>query len=279
VREISNINKSRVLNFIFRQLHQQYISVTYLAGVKIAFCNGYEESLRIIGLEELDGFLATLVVEAQRPAVERLLLRNYCNVQNYKDVSVSFLERWYLSRGGCLPAVNTSGTGGLIAKLGVPMPTTVTLEPADTVSYWRKKTSVQDSVLNTDSKYGFDIKVPGVILSIQESTLKTSSVLVESLLGQTDALDCFSMKIQDAEAQKGYQDLAEREQHLTQTVAKNMLDNEKQKADIEKQRADIELLRLQMEIIRKTPDAKTQADLYKRIFGTCCDTPQTIIQK
>lgn len=269
VREISNINKSRVLNFIFRQLHQQYISVTYLANLKIAFCNGYEESLRIVGLEELDGFLATLVVESQRPAVERLLLRNYCTVQNHKDIALPFLERYALLRGGCLPAVvNTSGVGGLLGKLGVPAP----LEPADTVSYWRKKPAVQDSVLNADSKYGFDIKVAGVILSVQENTLKTSSVLVESLLGQADALDCFSMKIQDAEAQKGYQDLAEREQHLAQTAAKNLLDNDKQKADTE-------LLRLQMEIIRKTPDPKVQADLYKRIFGTCCDTPQTVIQK
>jgi hypothetical protein len=258
-----------VLNFIFRQLHQQYISVTYLANVKVAFCNGYEESLRMIGLEELDGFLATYIVEGQRPAVERLLLRNYCTVQNYKDVAVPFLERYSLSRGGCLPTVvNTSGVGGLLGKLGVPAP----LEPADTVSYWRKKPTVQDSILTVDSKYGFDIKVPGVLLSIQENTLRTSSVLVESLLGQVDALDCFSMKIQDAEAQKGYQDLAEREQQLAQATAKAQLDNDRQKAETE-------LLRLQMEIIRKTPDPKIQADLYKRLFGTCCDTPQTVIQK
>ena len=36
VRELLNLNKSRVLNFIFRQLHQQYITVTYLADIKIA---------------------------------------------------------------------------------------------------------------------------------------------------------------------------------------------------------------------------------------------------
>jgi hypothetical protein len=202
-----------------------------------------------------------------------------CTVQNYKDSAVSFLERYNHLRGGCLPVV-TSGVTGILGALGVPPPlSTTAIEPADSVSYWRKKPTVQDTVLNTDSKYGFDIKVPGVILSVQENTLRTSSVLVESLLGQADALDCFSMKIQDAEAQRGYQDLAEREQQLAQTVAKNLLDNEQQKANLEKQRADIELLRLQMEIIRKTPDPKIQADLYKRIFGTCCDTPQTIIQK
>jgi hypothetical protein len=256
-------------------LHQQYISVTYLANVKIAFCNGYEESLRMVGLEELDGFLATLVVESQKAVVERLLLRNYCTVQNHKDVRIPFLERYSVLRGGCLPVVlNTSGTGGLLEKFGIPMPLPIppVLEPADTVSYWRKKPTAQDVVLSTDSKYGFDIKVPGVILSVQENTLKTSSVLVESLLGQADALDCFGMKIQDAEAQKGYQDLAEREQQLAQATAQAQLENDKAKAGLE-------LMRLQMEIIRKTPDPKQQAELYKRLFGTCCDTPQTIIQK
>jgi hypothetical protein len=143
---------------------------------------------------------------------------------------------------------------------------------------------------------------------VQENTLKTSSVLVESLLGQADALDCFSIKIQDAEAQRGYQDLTEREQRIQAEGNKTQLDLERTKFQLEQERIkaelernerdqrfqremtkidleyektknEQELLRLQMEIIRNMGDPTRQAEMYKRVFGTCCETPQTVIQK
>jgi hypothetical protein len=46
VRLLENINKSRVLNFVFRQLNQQLITVTYLEDVSFYFSNGYPESIR-----------------------------------------------------------------------------------------------------------------------------------------------------------------------------------------------------------------------------------------
>ncbi len=300
VREVVNINKSRVLNFIFRQLHQQYITVTYLANVKVAFCNGYEESLRIVSLEELGDFLGTLIVEGQRATVEKLLLKNYCTVQNYKDVAIPFMERYSHPIGGCFPAGVSTLDGGT-------NPNERPANTTETVSYWRKKRAVQDSV--PANVYGFPIEVSGAILSVQENTLKTSSVLVESLLGQADALDCFSMKIQDAEAQRGYQDLAERELRIQNENAKaqweleqtrQKWDNENAKIQLEleharqkweaeqkytqeyeqkKKETELDLMRLQVEIIRGLGDPNRQAEMYKRVFGNCCDTPQTVVQK
>ena len=46
------------------------------------------------------------------------------------------------------------------------------------------------------------IKVEGIILSVKKNTLFTDSVIVDSLLGQGEALDCFNAKMQDSVAQK-----------------------------------------------------------------------------
>ena len=44
--------------------------------------------------------------------------------------------------------------------------------------------------------------VDGVLLSEQEIVMRTDSVIVEALLGQADALDNYSMEIQEAAARK-----------------------------------------------------------------------------
>jgi hypothetical protein len=50
-------------------------------------------------------------------------------------------------------------------------------------------------------RYEF-IQVPGVILKVQRNVLRTSSVVVDALLGQGEALDCFNLRMQDAAARE-----------------------------------------------------------------------------
>ena len=64
-----------------------------------------------------------------------------------------------------------------------------------------------------------------------------------SICSQGEALDCFNMRLQDAEAMKA---------HL----------------------ANAELLQ-KMEIINNQEFDKAEA--YKKVFGSCCETPQTQI--
>lgn len=76
-------------------------------------------------------------------------------------------------------------------------------------------------------------------------TLRTSSVVVDALLGQGEALDCYNMKLQDADALKSY------------------LQN-------------LELVQ-QINAVEAITDPKERADAYKKIFGDCCATAQTQI--
>lgn len=272
VRELLNLNKSRVLNFVFRQLHQQYITVTYLADIKIAFTNGFEPDARLVSLEELRGLLVSVLNPSEIDKVARNILKNYCIVRDYQDTEVAFIEKKTWQIGTCVDmptiAVSFSGTPTPAA----PPPAL----PLEYFTFWRKKKDIKGTVPKKD--YGLEMTVPGVILSVKESTLKTSSTLTEAMLGQADALDCFNLKIQDAEAQKGYIDNTERLTRLQNEEWKARHDRAKQQQDIERMKTDNELVKLQMEIIREIKDPVQRAEMYKKIFGTCCDTPQTVIQ-
>ena len=63
-----------------------------------------------------------------------------------------------------------------------------------------------------------------------------------SILGQSEALDCFNLKMQDA------------------AVVESQLNN-----DIKQQSIDI---------IESITDPVERAQMYKKVFGECCDAPQ-----
>ena len=73
--------------------------------------------------------------------------------------------------------------------------------------------------------------------------MKTDSVVVDALLGQGEALDCYNIKLQN------------------EAVVKARLENE--------------LLTQQKEIIEAQSTAADRADKYKKVFGDCCDVAQT----
>lgn len=102
VRQLENINKSRVLNFAFRQLLQQYITITYLSNIKIAFCNGYYESLKVVDIEELDILLEDTVLPEAIEKVRQQLLKDYCSIYNYKDDEIPFIEKVTRKLGACV---------------------------------------------------------------------------------------------------------------------------------------------------------------------------------
>ena len=221
VRELLNLNKSRTLNFVFRQMTQEYISLTYLSSLKIVFSNGYPESMKVYNLEDLEAFLEDYIASDKKDEVRFEILKHYCNVLNYQDEAKPFLEEFTVDMGDCF-----SGMGGFKQ------------------SFWRIKKDLKDSY----TKGGLEIKIPkGVILTAQSYILSTDGVVVDSFLGQGEALDCFNTKMQDAEA------------------TKRNLEN-------------LEMLQ-RMEVVEGIKEPNQKAEFYKKVFGTCCDTPQTQILK
>ena len=57
VRTLENVNGSRVLNFVFRALNQEYVTLTYLKDVAFGFTQCIPGDGKCAGLDGLEGFL------------------------------------------------------------------------------------------------------------------------------------------------------------------------------------------------------------------------------
>ena len=170
-------NQSRVLNFVFRQLLQEYVTIMYLSNVKIGFTNGHPESQVIVPIEKLDELLATYVKPAFIDEMREQIIFEYLTVTNYKGFNQAFLEK-------------------------VVKPTYSPNGKNTTVEFYTKNKALKDSYQLELGNGTRTIEVEGIILSVEKNTLFTDSVIVDSLLGQGEALDCFNAKIQEAMAEK-----------------------------------------------------------------------------
>ena len=177
VRNLVNPNQSRVLNFVFRQLLQEYVTIMYLSNVKIGFTNGHPESQVIVPIEKLDELLATYVKPAFIDEMRDQIIFEYLTVTNYQGFNQAFLEK-------------------------VVKPTYSPNGKNTTVEFYTKNKALKDSYELELGNGTRTIKVEGIILSVEKNTLFTDSVIVDSLLGQGEALDCFNAKMQDSVAQK-----------------------------------------------------------------------------
>lgn len=215
-RTIENYNKSRVLNFVYRQLMQQYLTIMYLDDVTFEYTNGYPERNRTCQLSNLEDMLTDLLVDgAAVLEVQNQIYAYLCNIVDNTGTKVSFIEKVTESLDNC---INTTAT-------------TVN------TSYIRKRSTLTQT---------FEGKtVNGIILSTQERIIRTPSLVCDALLGQGEALDCYNQHLQDAAA--------------TNTHLKNL--------ELVQQLASIELI----------TDPLERATAYKKIFGNCCETPQTQI--
>ena len=266
VRELINYNKSRVLNFTFRQLLQEYTVITSLVNLKFVYTNGYPESFTMVDLNNLDNMIADVIAdgpdplnpEEYRDKVKCALLQNYCQVLDYNDDLQDFLDRKTVTAGKCFMTWLPSCT------------------PKDD-SFWRVKKDLEQVYDPT----GANITVKGVILSVQKQTLQTSSVIADALLGRGEALDCYNQKAQDAEslsalisnmsAIQSVQDSIQNSS-IAIDVANQSLEMGDKKLD--KMQAEIDIMSQQMDVITSVTTPADQVTAYKKVFGSCCPTPQ-----
>ena len=232
VRNIQNINKSRVLNFVFRQLLQEFISITYLDSVSIVYYNGFPESRRVAKLPDLDNMLKSVLKdEAAIKTVQNKIYRALCNIKDYEDTQKGFIEKVQESMANCID------------------PT----DPTENFSYIRKIKGLSQTA------EGFT--VPGIILDVTKRVVRTDSAVVDALLGQGEALDCYNQNLQQA---------AVKEAELSNIRLEQNTTREQEQWEQEKEK-----LAQAVKIIDDLTDPQEQARLYKKVFTDCCDVPQS----
>jgi hypothetical protein len=182
VRDITNTNLRRVLNFVFRELNQTYETYVVLRDIQIAFYNGRPGSAEIVPLPELGRLLARFIDDpGARDRVARTVL------------------------GLC--AQRYDAFGDLVTMLEVGT-------NPDGVTYtWTPATLAGDGsidfggdVLATDVRWRFrqgalsnddaERSIHGVIMNRSSVVLRTDNIVVEALLGQADALDPYASAMQ-----------------------------------------------------------------------------------
>jgi hypothetical protein len=178
VREFMNINKSRVLNFAFRELVQEYISITYLNDIKIGFSNGHPEMDMVVGLEELNKLLDTHIQPDKHQEIRGRILFDYAKMVMYGDEPSTDVPNKVIDFILPVKYVNF-----------------------DKVEEFHLRKNRQAGSTYT-APNGKAYRVNGVILSVEKYTLRTPAVLVDAFLGYGESLDCFNNKLQQEEVKQ-----------------------------------------------------------------------------
>lgn len=249
-REIANINVSRTLNFVFRQMNQEFITLLHLVDVRIGLlrfdddgAGSWVASYQEFTLPQLDGVLRSYL----RPNAESdgLLgvVRNTIFAQldtvypfdlNATDPRpVSLVEQVDVQR------VQRDSNGLEVRdSQGNPV-----YAPAG--SYFRFRLGTTSTY--TEPATGSTFTVPGVLLTADHHVMRTDGILIEAVLGDGEGLDEYNRRLQvtayEARAHDNY----------TKIVA-----NELSKEQLER-------MRLARSIVEAAPASK-RASLYAELF-------------
>ncbi|WP_254862184.1 hypothetical protein [Halovivax gelatinilyticus] len=188
-RSLENINLSRTLNFVFKQMNQEFITLMHLVDVRVGFTNnGFDVrdrsdtlggvDYREVSLPELDALLADVIDEDHRADVRERIVGELSTIFDYRGDVRSIVEE-----------VELPGSDGEATYLRV--------DPDLRTTY-------------TDET-GNEITVPGLVLSAETNVMRTEGVVVEALLGGGNALDDYAMSLQDEEVRKRLTENDERE--------------------------------------------------------------------
>lgn len=187
-RELENINLSRTLNFVFRQMNQEFITLLHLVDVRVAFFNGFAETRREVTLPDLDLLLAEFVVENRHGEVRRNIVDALQTVFDHAGEMHNIVEQ-------------------------------VTID--DDRPYLRIRRDLIS--VYKDEVTGTEIAVPGVILSTIKNVMRTEGVMVEALLGEGDALDAYATRLQELEVARRESEVARERAEADRAVLLNQL--------------------------------------------------------
>lgn len=189
---------SRTLNFVFRQMNQEFITILHLVDVRVGYFNGF--NYKEVALPELDSLLNIVIIDdIKRDIVKKSIVDELENIYDFEDKHNSFIEEKEIF----------DKNGNVIHK------------------YFRIK---------KDKKSVFEgrIEVPGIILSAKKHILRTEGVIVEALLGQGEGLDVYSKSLQELEVERRKAEVVKLNAEADRAVLINQLskDNDKERAQV-----------------------------------------------
>lgn len=190
-REIENINVSRTLNFVFRQMNQAFVTFIHLTDIRIGYFDGRRESRKEVPISGLDDLLDEVIRPSKKSDVLDAILDQLKSIRDIDDNDVNVVQE-------------------------------TTISGSDKYISFDNKLSSTYSHPKTNNKYTVD----GVLLSAADYVMRTEGVIVESILGEGIALDEYATKLQDAEVKRQNADVKHKEalakrEELINTLSSN----------------------------------------------------------
>ena len=201
VRTISNTNLRRVLNFVFRELNQEYLTVTALADVSLAFYNGNPGSAQIVPLYQLRDFVDTWIVPDQCETVARTILAMVCRCTDDEGNPQTMLQVGHAANGAFSWQDARLDADGSLDYDGDVLSADVS---------WR----IKPGPIGQDHEQE---KVPGVVTVRDTIVLRTDNVVGEALLGQADALDPYASALQAIDIESRSAEVSWRQTEIKRT--------------------------------------------------------------
>ncbi|SHN88516.1 hypothetical protein SAMN05660350_04549 [Geodermatophilus obscurus] len=187
VREISNTNLRRVLNFVFRELDQEFETYVVLRDIKVAFYNGNPGSAEIVPLAGLGSLLRQYVDPSQAETVARAVLSLSAQRFDANADLVTTME------------VGTNPNGIQYDWQPVELNADGSLQFRGDVLSSDVRWRFPQGSLSKDDENGHTVK--GVIMNRSTIVLRTDNLVVEGLLGQADTLDPYAAALQALDLQ------------------------------------------------------------------------------
>lgn len=195
VREIENINVSRTLNFVFRQMNQEFITIHHLTDIRLGFFNGDPKAKAEYTLPELDSMLEEYIKPEKIAAVKTAILNQILEIRDFKDN-----QPFGLTELGEKPK---DKDGNETDQYFIREKHYKKLDDANNIvevepCYYQFAKDLYSKFTDHNER---EILVPGIILSVNKNVLRTDGVIVDSILGQGDALDSYSKSLQKEDIQ------------------------------------------------------------------------------
>ncbi|QBR92277.1 hypothetical protein [Nocardioides euryhalodurans] len=186
-RQVENINLSRTLNFVFRQMNQEFVTFLHLTDVRIGYFDGHGSSRREYPLSGLEQLLAEVVDPAHRGPVRDVILEQLSAVRNRDGVPIDVVDEVEVTPGDVYRRFDTELTAGF-----------------------------------TDER-GRSYEVPGVLLKVDRRVMRTEGVIVEALLGNGPALDGYAEQLQQLEVERREAEVAKEQAQAAQVALVNQV--------------------------------------------------------
>jgi hypothetical protein len=164
------------------------------------FTNGNIKDEATCTLGEMDSFLETYIINdhGERTLIKDRIIAMLCSFVDHVGSEMRFIEKITHT----LKDINGNDY----------------VEGGDVVvnEYYAKRNDLFTDVQINDTT---NVQVPGIVMQVQKHILNTDSVIVDALLGQGEALDCYNIQLQQLNVLKEKLNHTEQLQKIEQISA------------------------------------------------------------